>query len=140
MSEKLQSPEAKVLSAQEQDHLDQERLFMEDYPAPEVAQLSPEQLAEKIAELEVLYDAFEHTHDLNALNAMQASTPEEAYANPVREAAKKDLPAIVTLKTFLDRQPDISTEVRQRLHTRYQRIHAAVGAFHGDHIDHSIRG
>jgi len=112
---------------------------MEDYLPIEVEQLSPEQCAEKIQELEALYTSFEQTHNLDVLNAIQVHTPEEAFANDVREAAKKDLPAIVSLKNLLDTQSQIPGDVVQKLHTRYQRIQAAVGVLHNDQLDHSLR-
>jgi hypothetical protein len=127
------------LSSKEQYYLEQERLFIGNYPTIEVEQFTPEQCTEKIKELEALYTNFEQTHNLDVLNAIQVHTPEEAYANTVREAAKKDLPAIASLKILLDKQSQIPKEAIQKLHTRYQLIQAAVGVLNNGQLDHSIR-
>jgi hypothetical protein len=130
-----------VLSEQEQYELEQAALFMDDYPPKEFLQFGAEGCAEKIAEFEGLCADFEHTHDLDALRAVEASTIEEARANEVRQAARADLPPIVALRELLEKQELVPTEVFQELHARYAIIQAAIGSLDLNigKMDHSIR-
>jgi hypothetical protein len=140
MSEKPPSIETKkVLTEQEQYDLEQERLFLEDYSPDPVEQLSPEQCSEKVRELEALFTNFEQKHNLDVLNAIQVTSRDEALANPVREAARADLPAIVALSKYLDAQSQIPKDVLHQLQVRYKRIQAAVGTINNGRLDHSIR-
>lgn len=141
MSEKSPSLESEsVLTAQEQHYLEQENLFARDYHSITVEQLNLEQCAEKVAELEALFTNFEQTHDLDALRAVQLRTVEEAFAHTVREAAKKDLPALVSRMNFLKKQEHIPVETFHKLATTYNTIQAAVGTLRdGGYLDHSIR-
>jgi aryl-alcohol dehydrogenase-like predicted oxidoreductase len=100
-------------------------------------ELSAEQGAEKIAELEALYEAFEQRHDLEKLRAIQVHSVEEALANTDRQAAKADLPLLVSRINFLEN--NIPDELFLTLLARHKIIMAAVGAFNNGQLDHSVR-
>jgi hypothetical protein len=143
MSEKIPSFEtSKKLSPQEQDHIEQAKLFMEDYPAPEVEAFDPEKFAEKISEMDSALTSFEQTHDLEELHTIQLSTVAEALAHTVREAAKANLPAILTIRKFLQEQVDTNSapsEEFEELKIRHKKILAAIGALNNGRLDHSYR-
>lgn len=111
----------------------------ESAPAPEEGPLSPEQWAGEVKEFEKLCAKFERKHDLDALNAIQVHTIEEARANEVRQAALKDLPPLVTLRNRIIEQDQIPQDIKSRINARYKAIQAAVGALNNGRLDHSIR-
>lgn len=140
MREKLPGHKTeKALSPEEQHRLEQEKLFLADYPLPERNELSTEQCAEEIRKFEALCADFEQTHNLSALNEVQLYTGAEARACTIREAAKEDMSAIVSLMHHLERQTLIPKDILEGFYTRYELFDAAIGTLTQDGLDHSIR-
>lgn len=121
------------------DQVKQAKYSMEDYPAAEMQPLSPEASAEKVAELERMYESFESRFPLELLRTIQASTIEELRANEMREAARQDLPAMATLINFIEKQQEVPEAVFLGLLLKHKLIQAAVGTFNNGRLDHSVR-
>ncbi len=99
----------------------------------------PAECAEKIAELETLFTNFEQAHDLDALLAIDRMTVEEAKAHTGRQAARADLPPIVTLVNYVESKMFagvVSEEVWNTLYARYCAIQRAIGTLNGDFLVH----
>ena len=105
----------------------------------DAAPVMSEECAMLVAELETSLAAFEQTHDLPALYAIERLTVDEARAHPERQAARADLPGLVKLINYLEYQKDqgaLSEEEWQRLLTRYKVMTNAVGTLNGDFVVH----
>lgn len=99
----------------------------------------PAECAEKIVELETLFTNFEQAHDLDALLAIDRMTVEEAKAHTGRQAARADLPPIVTLVNYVESKMFagvVSEEVWSILYARYCAIQRAIGTLNGDFLIH----
>ncbi len=106
--------------------------------APAVPEM-PQECAEKIAELEVLFTSFEQTHDLGALLAIDRMTVEEAKAHTARQAARADLSPIVALTNYVESQKKlgiVSEEAWQGVLARSNAIQRAIGTLQGDFLIH----
>jgi hypothetical protein len=99
----------------------------------------PQECAEKIAELETLFNNFEQAHDLDALLAIDRMTVEEAKAHVGRQAARADLPPIVALTNYVEAQMFagvVSEDVWSAMYARYCSIQRAIGTLNGDFLIH----
>lgn len=104
-------------------------------PSPEM----PAECAEKITSLERLFSDFEQTHDLNALLTIDCMTVDEARAHVGRQAARADLPPIISLVNYVESQMFlgvISEEAWKELYARYCAIQRAIGTLNGDFLVH----
>lgn len=98
------------------------------HPEP-AKQDSPEACAEKIAELDALFVAFQSKYDLDSLHAISFfATQEERRASP-RAQALVDMGPIVKLVNYLEDQHAVSREAFQ-YHLRHYRIltNTVIGA------------
>jgi hypothetical protein len=98
------------------------------HPEP-AKQDSPEACAEKIAELDALFVAFQSKYDLESLHAINYfATPEERRASP-RAQALVDMGPIVKLVNYLEDQHAVSREAFA-YHLRHYRIlqNTVIGA------------
>jgi hypothetical protein len=90
-----------------------------------------------IAVLVELFTSYEATHDLDALNAIDELTPEEASRHPVREPARIGLNAIVAQLNSIDTQTNIGDEQWNALCERYAHLSRAVGIINKNRVDHT---
>lgn len=102
----------------------------------EGVQLTPEQCAELITELEGLYTAFEQNHDFEALYAITELDPKVAKDHPIREPARQDLPPIISLLRVLEKQHAVTDETYFKLLEGQQRADRAVGTINNGRVDH----
>ena len=115
------------------------KFYAEQHPTPETVVEMPQECAEKVSELETLFANFEQTHDLAALHAIEKLTVEQAKAHTERQAARADLPAIVTLVNYVEAQKNlgaVSDETWEKLYAQYCAIQRAVGTLNGDFLVH----
>jgi len=128
--------ESYVTTPEQEEHA---KFYAEQHPEIEPVQEMSEECAEKISELETLYTNFEQTHDLALLLAIEKLTVAEAKAHPERQAARADLPQIVSLVNYVEKQKNlgiVSEEVWQKLYAQYCTIQRAIGTLNGDFVVH----
>jgi len=110
-----------------------------EHPATATSPEILEECAEKLASLERLFSDFEQTHDLGALLAIDRMTVEEAKAHVERQAARADLPPIVSLINYVESQKIagvVSEEVWKMQYAKYCAIQRAIGTLNGDFLIH----
>ncbi len=102
------------------------------FSTPEIARLSPEACAEKIIELEALYEHFEHTHTLDVLRSISHFTSKAERDSSPRHAAHAALTPIIEILNLLKTQTAISKEAYDGLKARSWVLENAVGFIQGD--------
>jgi len=110
-----------------------------EHPIATTSPEIPEECAEKIASLERLFSDFEQNHDLPALLAIDRMTVEEAKAHVERQAARADLPPIVSLINYVESQKIagvVSEEIWKMQYAKYCAIQRAIGTLNGDFLIH----
>ncbi len=115
------------------------KFYAEQHPEIEPVQEMSEECAEKISELETLFANFEQTHDLAALHAIEKLTVEEVKAHVERQAARADLPAIVSLVNYVEKMKNlgiVTEEAWEKLYEQYCVVQRAVGTLNGDFLVH----
>lgn len=114
-------------AAEEQEANERYEAWMAEHPVIEIAQDSPEAVAEKVAEAEAMLDSFEQTYDLDRLRAItRFSSREEREASP-RQPALEALTLIFKRLKHLNSQQAFPRETRLALGARYERLSQAVG-------------
>ena len=113
-----------------------QRLYDNDYIEPET-KVSPEECEQKVKKFLGLITAFEQKHSIEKLLAITELTAKNAPDHPVREPARKDLPAIGFALRFLQENTNILPEKYIELHTLFVRLQRAVGSINGGKVDHS---
>ena len=88
-----------------------------------------------IEEFEALLDAFEKTHDLAALHAIE--TEEEALTSEARAAANRDRSAIRNALTALGEETNADISTKDALYEKYLKLARAVGTINRGKVDHT---
>ena len=88
-----------------------------------------------VKDFELLTEAFESEHDMEALYAIE--TKEQAINSEDREAAKADLPEIVRLLKALRFDGNLSSKKRDEIKDAYRNISRAVGMINSGRVDHT---
>lgn len=96
--------------------------------------------AKELAEVEGQLDAFEATHPLDDLFAVEDLTQEEAPKHPIRNNAKNHLDVIFPALCRLRDETDVPTDKYQQLFQRYDHFSKAVGVIKNGKVDHGRAG
>lgn len=111
-------------------------LYENDYIEPEAPKVSLEECEQKIGEVLDLIETFHTNHPIDQLLAITDLAAKDAPDHPVREPARKDLPAIGFALRFLETQTNIAPERYIKLHALYVRLIRAVGSIRNGKVDH----
>lgn len=113
--------------------------WMAKYATEEIPAEKRRECGPKVEELEGMFENFEQTHDLAALNAVANLTPAEAPSHPVREPAKQALNPIYKKLELIKDQTNITAEKYAELKVKWKRLSQAVGMINNNIVDHSER-
>jgi hypothetical protein len=115
--------------------------WMAKYGTGEIPPEKRREAGPEIEELEGMFENFEQTHDIIALNAITDLTPEEAPNHPIREPAREALRLIVNKLQLIKDETNITAEKYAELKAKRKRLAQAVGAVvkNINIVDHSER-